>query len=261
MKVWTIIDKEWADVFKNRLVLFTVGFLPLIFTAIPLIMLYVMTRADASELEELPQALLNNPLFAGMAPLEALQAIMVNQFMLFFLLIPLAIPMTIAAYSIVGEKTERSLEPLLATPITTRQLLLGKSLAAALPAVGATWFSFLVLAFAARFIVVSARVYAIIVSPTWLVAIGLLSPLLTALTVTIGIIVSSRVNDPRVAEQLGMVVIVPVLGLFFAQMAGLIFINSQMVLWLIAGMAVIDLVMLRLAVGLFQRETILTRWK
>jgi len=261
MKVWTIIDKEWADVFKNRLVLFTVGFLPLIFTAIPLIMLYVMGRADAGELEELPQALLNNPLFAGMAASEALQAIMVNQFMLFFLLIPLAIPMTIAVYSIVGEKTERSLEPLLATPITTQQLLLGKSLAAALPAVGATWFSFLAFAFAARFIVVSARVYAIIVSPTWLLAIGLLSPLLTVLAVTIGIIVSSRVNDPRAAEQLGMLVILPFLGLFFGQMAGLILVNSQTVFWLIAGMAVIDLVMLRLAVRLFQRETILTRWK
>lgn len=149
MKVWTIMDKEWADVFKNRLVLFTVALLPLLFTAIPLIMLYVMRVADASELEELPKALLNNPLFAGMAPTEALQAIMVNQFMSFFLLIPLAIPMTIAVYSIVGEKTEGSLEPLLATPVTTQQLLLGKSLAAALPAVGATWFSFLVLAFAA----------------------------------------------------------------------------------------------------------------
>ena len=261
MKVWAIIDKEWADVFRNRLVLFTVGFLPLIFTAIPLIMLYVMRRTDAGELEELPQALLNNPLFAGMSPPEALQAIMVNQFMLFFLLIPLAIPMTIAAYSIVGEKTERSLEPLLATPITTRQLLLGKSLAAALPAVGAAWFSFLVVAFIARFIVVSARVYAIIVSPTWLLAIGLLSPLLTVLAVTVGVIISSRVNDPRAAEQLGMVVILPLLVLFFAQMAGLIFVNSLVVLWLVGGMTLVDIGLLQLAVRLFQRETILTRWK
>ena len=261
MKVWTIIDKEWAEVFKNRLVLFTVIFLPLVFTAIPLVMLFFMRQAKASELEEFPKALLNNPLFAGMSPREALQAIMVNQFMLFFLLIPLAIPMTIAAYSIVGEKTERSLEPLLAAPITTWQLLLGKSLAAALPAVGASWFSFLVLAFAARFIVVSARVYAIICSPTWLLAIGLLSPLLTVLAVTVGVIVSSRVNDPRAAEQLGMVVILPLLGLFFAQMAGLIFVNSLVVLCLIGGMILVDMGMLQLAVRLFQRETILTRWR
>lgn len=108
---------------------------------------------------------------------------------------------------------------------------------------------------------VSSRVYAVIVSPTWLLAIGLLSPLLTVMAVTIGIIVSSRLNDPRAAEQLGMVVIVPVLGLFFAQMAGFIFLNSQVMLWLIGGMILVDIGMLRLAVVLFQRETILTRWR
>ncbi len=261
MKVWTIMDKEWAEVFKNRLVLFTVTFLPLIFLAIPLIMLYVTARADISEMEEMPQALLRNPAFSGMTPQELMQAIMVNQFMLFFLLLPLAIPMTIAAYSVVGEKTERSLEPLLATPIATWQLLLGKSLAAALPAVGATWLSFLILALGSRFLVVSERVYGLIVSPTWLLAIGLLSPLLAILAVTVGVIVSSRVNDPRAAEQLGMVVIVPILGLFFAQMAGLLFLDSRLTLLLVVAMALLDMGLLWLAVSLFQRETILTKWK
>jgi ABC-2 type transport system permease protein len=255
------MDKEWAEVFKNRLVLFTVTFLPLIFLAIPLIMLYVTARADISEMEEMPQALLRNPAFSGMTPQELMQAIMVNQFMLFFLLLPLAIPMTIAAYSVVGEKTERSLEPLLATPIATWQLLLGKSLAAALPAVGATWLSFLILALGSRFLVVSERVYGLIVSPTWLLAIGLLSPLLAILAVTVGVIVSSRVNDPRAAEQLGMVVIVPILGLFFAQMAGLLFLGPRLTLMLIVVMALLDMGLLWLAVRLFQRETILTKWK
>lgn len=100
-----------------------------------------------------------------------------------------------------------------------------------------------------------------IVSPTWLLAIGLLSPLLTILAVTVGVIVSSRVNDPRAAEQLGMVVIVPIVGLFFAQMAGLLFLNSRLILLLIGAMALVDLGLLRLAVRLFQRDTILTKWR
>lgn len=100
-----------------------------------------------------------------------------------------------------------------------------------------------------------------IVSPTWLLAIGLLSPPLTILAVTVGVIVSSRVNDPRAAEQLGMVVIVPILGLFFAQMAGLLFLNSRLILLLIGAMALVDLGLLRLAVRLFQRDTILTKWR
>jgi len=55
----------------------------------------------------------------------------------------LIIPVNIAAYSVVGEKTTRSLEPLLATPITTAELLIGKNMAAAIPAVLATWAGFL----------------------------------------------------------------------------------------------------------------------
>ena len=68
-----------------------------------------------------------------------MQIYLINEFLLLFMMMPLIIPITIAAYSIVGEKTTRSLEPLLATPITTAELLIGKGLAAAIPAIAATW--------------------------------------------------------------------------------------------------------------------------
>ncbi len=74
---------------------------------------------------------------------DCFQVFLVSQFMLLFMIIPLAIPVTISAYSIVGEKTTRSLEPLLATPITTAELLIGKSLASLIPAVVATYGAFL----------------------------------------------------------------------------------------------------------------------
>ena len=53
--------------------------------------------------------------------------VFLSLFMFMFMIIPVAIPVTIAAYSIVGEKTTHSLEPLLATPITTSELLVGQS--------------------------------------------------------------------------------------------------------------------------------------
>ena len=49
-KVWTIVAKEWSEVFKNRLVLFTVIFMPLLFVALPLITLAVMGEASADSL-------------------------------------------------------------------------------------------------------------------------------------------------------------------------------------------------------------------
>ncbi len=122
---------------------------------------------------------------------------MVTQFMLLFMLTPLMVPVNIAAYSIVGEKTTRSLEPLLATPITTAELLTGKNLAAVIPAVIATWFGFLIYIIGAAIIVKSPYVIASLLDPKWWLAIGIIGPLLAVLSVSFSLMVSSRVNDPR----------------------------------------------------------------
>ena len=262
-KLRIIIEKEWADVFRNRMVLFTSVFLPIVFIIIPIAMLITTRNASAQDIAELNDTpgLANHPMFADLPPAEMLQAVLVNQFMLFFLIIPLAIPVSIAAYSIVGEKQQKSLEPLLATPISVGELLLGKSLAAAIPAIGATWFSFLIFVVATRLIVTSEQVFSTVVHPMWLVAIFVVSPFLTIMSVNVGMIISSRVSDPRAAEQLGMLVMMPILALFFLQIAGLIFISmTTMLLGIVIAVAV-DAVTLYLAVQIFQRETILTRWK
>jgi ABC-2 type transport system permease protein len=85
--------------------------------------------------------------------------------------------------------------------------------------------------------------------------------LMAFLAIMVSIIVSSRVNDPRVAEQVSMVVIVPVLAIFFGQMSGLFIVNRQFILLIAAILIGIDIIMAYLAVHLFQREVILTRWK
>ena len=79
--------------------------------------------------------------------------------------------------------------------------------------------------------------------------------------VNVALMVSSRANDPRVAEQLSMLVILPLLGLFFAQIAGLAIINLNLILWMGAALLAIDAGLIAFAVQLFQRESILTRWK
>jgi ABC-2 type transport system permease protein len=261
-KIVTIIRKEWAEVFKNKMVFSTVIFMPLLFTALPLIMLYVTGQTAGSEdlVGEMP------PQFTrvcgeGVSPGDCMRIFLINQFMLLFMLTPLIIPVNIAAYSIVGEKTTRSLEPLLATPITTSELLTGKNLAAAIPAVGATWISFLLYIVGAWVVVENPGVVRALLDPMWWIAIFLVGPLLAVLSVNFSIMVSSRVNDPRVAEQLSAVVIVPILALFFGQISGVLFINRALVLLLALALVFIDGIMVAFAVRLFQRETILTRWK
>lgn len=259
-KLLTIISKEWAEVFKNKMVFFTTLFMPLLFTALPLVILYATREAGAEAMDEIPAQ------FATICPErltggECFQYYMASQFLLLFMMLPLIIPINIAAYSIVGEKTTRSLEPLLATPITTFELLSAKNLAAAIPAILATWFGFGLFVLGAAIITGASQVVSALVDPLWLIAVLVVGPLLAILAVNFALMVSSRVNDPRVAEQLSAVVILPLLVLFFGQISGFLILNQQLILVLSGILFLIDLLMIFLATSLFQREAILTRWK
>lgn len=99
------------------------------------------------------------------------------------------------------------------------------------------------------------------VDPRWLIAVFILGPLLAIMAVFFSVIVSSRVNDPRVAEQLSTVLIVPILLVFIGQMLGLFLLNQNLILGMVMIALALDLLLAYLSVGMFQRENILTRWK
>ena len=260
-KILTIIRKEWSDVFRNRLVLFTVLFIPLVFTAIPVGLLILTRGASTSELTtEIPEQA-RRLCGEGLTLVECFQVYVLNQFTLLFMFTPLIVPVNIAAYSIVGEKTTHTLEPLLATPITTLELLVGKNLAAAVPATVGTWISMILYAIGARWLMGNPNVIAALFRPVFWLAVFGVAPLLSILSVNFSLMVSSRVNEPHVAEQLSAVVILPLLVLFFGQVAGLVILNRKLILLLAAALVVVDALLFALAVRLFQRETILTRWR
>lgn len=178
----------------------------------------------------------------------------------FFLPVPAVLPMTIAAYSVVGEKERRSLEPLLATPVRTPELLLGKSLSAIIPATFLCWFSFGVLILLLWALLPTLVLFRIDLF-LWLAAIALWTPLLAFLNTMVGMAISARARDARSAQQYGSLLALPVVGIvigialgFFDMTWGLL-LGGVVVLLILCGVA------FRVALGLFQRETILTRWK
>jgi ABC-2 type transport system permease protein len=260
-KIKTIIDKEWAEVFKNKLVLFSVVFLPLLLTALPLITLY-STQSLAPE--DLTSTAAPDEFFGdmclGLSEGDCTQVYLLNLFTLMFMIMPVMIPVTIAAYSIVGEKTTRSLEPLLATPITTTELIVGKAVAAVLPAVVVTWVSFGIYMLGAR-IMTNATVFSRLIDPMWLLAIFLVGPLLAVLAVCAAMMISSRVTDPRTAEQLSGAVVLPVILVLMGQSFGLFLLSRELVLVTAVVLLFLDTFLIYLTIKLFQRETILTRWK
>ena len=259
MNVRTIIDKEWEEIVKNKSVFWSLVLLPLILTLIFLGVFFFMNleRSRTGTLNT------NDPLPAylvGYSRTDAVQIMMLNQFLIYFLMAPLALPIYIAAYSIIGEKQTRSLEPLLATPIQTWELLLGKVVAAVVPPVTATWIAYFLFVVGARSLVTDVA-FRVVVSPVWLLAMIVLSPLFGVLSVLGGVIASSRMNDPRAAQQWSALFIIPVVAVGLGLMLGVIAAS----LWtLLLGMLItllLDAGALYLAVRLFQREIILTRWK
>jgi ABC-2 type transport system permease protein len=260
-KIKTIIRKEWAEVFKKRMVLFSVIFLPLFLSVLPLIILSTMGGSNVNAATADLPAQFQQFCKADMTSGQCMQYYIVSEFLIMFMLIPLFIPVNIAAYSIVGEKTTRSLEPLLATPITTSELLAGKNLASVIPAVIATWAGFAIFAVGSLIITGGGALAAALLDPMWLLAVLVAGPLMAVLSVNFSIMVSSRVNDPRVAEQLSAVIILPILAIFFGQIAGLFVLNSALILVMCLVLVLVDILMVYFAVRLFQRETILTRWK
>src|SRR4051812_14141262 len=224
-QVIAVIENEWAQMKRNRVIVITTFAPPFLFVALALLVLYLSRWIDLNyvTIERINDTIKQN-FDSGVSVLrrtESLRAALLNPFLILFEMLPIIVPLTIASYSIVGEKTTRSLETVLATPIRTWELLFAKAFAAAIPGIAATWYSFAVFVFAARFAVTPIIYSELILSPTWLITITVLTPLFTMFAVCLGIIISSRVKDPQSAQQLGSLMVLPLVGIMVGQVSGL----------------------------------------
>lgn len=257
--ITTILRREFSETIRNRLLMATILLPPLLLTVAPLLL------GSAIGTHTLPPDLVKSviaqrPDWASFSPSELAGAFAVQQFLAFFLLMPGYIPLAIATFSIIGEKQARSLEPVLAAPIRTSELLAGKALAALIPGVAAGWLTYVVF-IALASVVYGPHLFVVVSDPSWLAGVFVLGPAVGLVSVVAGVIVSARVNDPRVAQQIGGVVIVPIIAVTLLQATGTLLVGASGYLILAAIVAGIGLLGLRLGVRLFEREAILTRWR
>ena len=194
-------------------------------------------------------------------PTSVLTGHLLTAFLFFFVLGAATLPSAIAAYSFVGEKIERSLEPLLATPTTDADILLGKAAAAWFPAVAATWVGMAV------FMVIIDVQYRTKLgylyfpnAVAWVLAL-LVVPLAAALSVELNIIISARATDVRSAQQTAALVVLPFAALYVLTEIGAVTLDVPGLL-LVAAVLVVLVVLLGYAArATFNREEILTRWR
>jgi ABC-2 type transport system permease protein len=257
--VTTVLRREWAETVRNRLLMSTILIPPVVLTIAPLALAGVV--GDRALPPQLATSVLSQrPEWAGFSASELAGAFAVQQFLAFFLLMPAYIPLSIATFSIIGEKQARTLEPVLATPIRTVELLAGKAIAALVPGVLAGWATYLVFVVLAS-IVYGPELFGVVTDPSWLAGVFILGPAVGLSSVVTGVVVSARVNDPRVAQQIGGIIVVPIIAVTLLQATGTLLVGAAGYVLLAGIVFVFSLLGLRAGVALFDREAILTRWR
>jgi ABC-2 type transport system permease protein len=239
-KAWMVASKDFKTFSKRKNILYSsIYFEVIVSIGIPFIIRYITTKPDA--VTTLPYIL---PAFSFL-----------------FVLGAALLPVGIAAYSLIGEKVQKSLEPLLATPTTDEEILVGKSIAAFLPAlatnlVGALIFTTLVDLF-------TYKTLGSLYYPNWdiVIIVFLLGPLASLLSVGYNVLISSRSNDVRSAQQLGALIILPLAVVYLLSEIKVLDLTTNNLLIIAACLAAIDLIVFFLVKATFQREEILTKWE
>jgi ABC-2 type transport system permease protein len=189
-RVKAVFRKELRQFRRNRAIVVTMGILPVLFLTGPLINLFSLTASVST---------------------STIHSV-VGSVLLLLLVVPVILPAAIAAYSVVGERDQGTLEPLLTTPVRRGELMLGKGLAAVLPAVAVTYGLYVLF-------VVAVRVWAVhaVFVDVWqvgpILAQVLFAPLLATWSVCVGMAISARSSDVRVSQQLSTLASLPPLGM------------------------------------------------
>jgi len=219
------------------------------------------TLAGSGEFAEEAQAAVSTiPEIAHLTGNALIQAFLFHQFSLLQLLVPVVAAMALATHAVIGEKQSKALEPLLATPLTTVELLAAKTLTPLVFSVALSWGATL-LYVVGMMLVAEPGVWQTILGPRSFLMFGVLGPLVALAALQISVIVSSRASDARSAQQLGSLVILPITIVFVAQLMGAYVIAPAALVMSALGCLMLNAMLLWVGVRVFERETILMRWK
>lgn len=198
---------------------------------------------------------------AGHADLGSYLPGLIDAFSFWFVIGAAILPTTIAAYAIVGEKIEKSLEPLLATPTTDGELLLGKVTAAFLPTIVAIWAGSVL--YQVMIDEVTRGPLGYLYFPSWEMAVILfvLTPLACLYAIEFSVLVSSRVPDIRTSQQYAGLIFLPLIFVYLAGEIGAVPLDTTNLLYIAGAFSALVLLLFAVSQRLFQRDEILTRWK
>lgn len=218
---------------------------------------YRRSRSIVWAMMIIPLVFLAQPLISTLSASSASAAVLRHHHeMLYMLAIPALVPVMLAAYAVVGERQYGTLEPLLTTPIRRDELILGKALAVFVPSVAIAYTVF------ALFVVVvelfaHAGVASAFVRGSDVIAQVVFTPLLAAWSIWLGLAISTRASEVRVAQQLGVLASLPTIALTTLIAVNVIHPSLKLALAFGVALLVANRVGWRLVSALFQRERLI----
>jgi ABC-2 type transport system permease protein len=264
-RIKALLGKEFAETRRNRAALLPVLLTALVCLIVPFGVALVTPIVAGEPLSSDPSMrdfVREHPDISTVVPRNGpeagVQVFLFQQFLLMLLLIPVTGSMAFASYSVIGEKQNRTLEPLLATPLTTAELLLAKTVAALAPSL-AIMVATSVLFFGGIAFLAAPGVLAAMLTPRTAAVLFALGPLASLVALQLAVVVSSRVNDPRTAQQVGVLIILPITGLMVAQFSGAFVLTIPVVGTICLVLIAISIALTIIGAVVFDREAILTR--
>ena len=231
-RVRAIVRKELREYRRHGSVVVAAAIFPLIFLIQPIVVVFVTSGTTAARL-------------SGW------------HLLLYMLAIPVLTPAVFAAYSVAGERQQGSLEPILATPIQREEFLLAKALAALVPSVAVAYAVYAVF-LGSVLLFAQPDLAAAILRPSDIVAQVLLTPLLAGWSIWVGIAISTRSSDVRVAQQLSLLCDVPVVLLTSLIAFGVIQLTPALAVVFVALLVVADVQGWRVVAPMFDRERLVS---
>jgi ABC-2 type transport system permease protein len=274
-KAKLVFRKDWLEIRRNWQVILPIVLVPLIISVfIPVVMTLIASLAPTSGtsslggaslggfetlLQNLPQQIQEQ--LAGLTEMQTMVYIMALYFFApFFLIIPLMASSVIASDSFAGEKERKTIEALLATPLSDSELFLGKILVSFIPSMIVTIVSFAV--YTILFDLLSFSSFNgtfLLPNLSWILLIFGLAPTVALASIGLTVIISGKVKGFREAQQISVVLLIPILALIFGQVAGAVIFGPVIIALLIIIFVVIDFVVFRVGVTTFKREEILAK--
>jgi ABC-2 type transport system permease protein len=258
-----LFRKELLELSRNRAALLPVALMTLVVLAFPLGVVVAIPATTGQALSRDSDFVRVSTVVdpdGKLAPEARVQVFLLQQFLMLFLLTPITGAMSLAAHSVVGEKLARTLEPLLATPVSTSTLLVAKVLGALAPPL-AFGFAGLALYWGGIAVFAEPGVLDAMANARTIVLALVVGPAAALVSLQTAMLISSRANDARTAQQFAVLIVVPLTVLLIAQFTGRLWLSTLQLALIGAGLLVVWLLLVLCSVAVFDRESILTRWR